>query len=284
MRPSDSLARVGRRLWFPSPPPYRGAGAASARSLAARPAVPAPASVRRVGDGSPGLRSPGRRPQTGQGLSGKEVARIPVSTSSPEIPYGGFSPVRLQGWPFRWRLPFDGSGQACSRHTLPRRRFASTLRARVHSIDAPALRREAVVRRAPPFERHARSAPGVLARVRVVVSRSFIASRPHPPHSRAPQDFAAVRLIPRAVAVRERVDAPRVVPSFRGLFLLGMSSSKTPERSSAVKHPASPPTTSAFAHLRRARHARPPTIRFTWAQLSGLPVRICYDLSSGLPP
>jgi hypothetical protein len=24
-----------------------------------------------------------------------------VSTTSPIIPYGGFSPVRLEGWPFR---------------------------------------------------------------------------------------------------------------------------------------------------------------------------------------
>jgi hypothetical protein len=39
--------------------------------------------------------------------SGKVVARkrasndADVSTTSPIIPYGGFSPVRLEGWPFR---------------------------------------------------------------------------------------------------------------------------------------------------------------------------------------
>jgi len=42
--------------------------------------------------------------------SGKVVARkrasndADVSTTSPIIPYGGFSPVRLEGWLFRQRL------------------------------------------------------------------------------------------------------------------------------------------------------------------------------------
>src|ERR1700704_4149698 len=28
-----------------------------------------------------------------------------VSSIPPIIPYGGFSPIRLEGWLFRWRLP-----------------------------------------------------------------------------------------------------------------------------------------------------------------------------------
>ena len=39
-------------------------------------------------------------------------------------------------------------------------------------------------------------------------------NRPHPPHSQARSDFAAMRLIPSAFAVRERLSDPRVVPSF----------------------------------------------------------------------
>jgi hypothetical protein len=39
--------------------------------------------------------------------------------------------------------------------------------------------------------------------------------RPHPSHSQARSDFAAVRLIPSAFAVRERLGDPRVVPNFR---------------------------------------------------------------------
>jgi hypothetical protein len=40
-------------------------------------------------------------------------------------------------------------------------------------------------------------------------------NRPHPPHSQARRDFAAVRVIRDALAVRERLGDPRVVPRFR---------------------------------------------------------------------
>jgi len=75
------------------------------------------------------------------------------------------------------------------------------------------------------------SAPGALAPVRVVLSRSFFAYRPHPPHSQAHRDFAALRLIRDAFAVRERRGDPRVVPSFRCPFLPGMPPPMSPERS-----------------------------------------------------
>jgi hypothetical protein len=60
-------------------------------------------------------------------------------------------------------------------------------------------------------------------------------NRPHPPHSRAHRDFTARRLIRDAFAVRERLGNPRVVPSFRCLFLPDMPSSTTPGSSTIHK-------------------------------------------------
>jgi hypothetical protein len=80
-----------------------------------------------------------------------------------------------------------------------------------------------------------RSTPGVLAPVRVILSRSIITYRPHPPHSQAHPDFAAVRLIRDALAVLVRLGDPRVVPCFYCLFLLDMPSSTTPG-SPSVSH------------------------------------------------
>ena len=60
-------------------------------------------------------------------------------------------------------------------------------------------------------------------------------NRPHPPHSRAPHDFAARRLIRGAFAVRERLGDPRAVPVFRCPFLSGMPSPKTPGSSDIHK-------------------------------------------------
>jgi hypothetical protein len=58
-------------------------------------------------------------------------------------------------------------------------------------------------------------------------------TRPHPPHSQAHRDFTARRLIRDAFAVRERRGDPRVVPSFRCIFLPGMPSSASPGSSSS---------------------------------------------------
>ena len=97
-----------------------------------------------------------------------------VSSILPIIPYGGFSPVRLEGWLIRRSLPVRRSAQACSRHTLVIVQFASVLRAlrgphRWHRSESGlrARWRTAMRRSAPPT-------PGALAQVRVVVSRSVI--------------------------------------------------------------------------------------------------------------
>src|SRR5207253_2816905 len=53
-----------------------------------------------------------------------------VSSTLPIIPYGGFSPIRLEGWPVGRCLPAHQQAQACSRHPLVDVWFASAFRAR----------------------------------------------------------------------------------------------------------------------------------------------------------
>jgi hypothetical protein len=89
------------------------------------------------------------------------------------------------------------------------------------------------------------SAPGVLARARVMVSRAV--NRPHPSHSLAHRDFTAWRLIRDAFAVRERLGDPRVVPGFRCSFLPDLPPSLTPGSSIIVSV--------AFAMDQGARHS-----------------------------
>jgi len=96
-------------------------------------------------------------------------------------------------------------------------------------------------------------------------------NRPHPPHSPAQRHFAALRFIGVAFAVPAGLGDQRVVPCFRWLFCLGMSSSMTPGTPSAA-------STQFFAHRRRWPSSlsdrlgvpNAPTIRFKWAPISGL--------------
>ena len=90
-----------------------------------------------------------------------------VSIIPSKIPYGGFSPVRLQGRHFRRGLPDDA--WPSHRAVYSRRSCSSWLQSSLAQCRGPQLDR------APPFERINRSAPGALAPVRVVVSRSIIA-------------------------------------------------------------------------------------------------------------
>jgi hypothetical protein len=83
-----------------------------------------------------------------------------------------------------------------------------------------------------------RSAPGALAPVRVVLSRSINACRPHPPHSRARRDFPAGLVIRGAFAVPFGLGSLRVVPCFRCSFLVSMSSSYVPGQSTGCLLPA----------------------------------------------
>ena len=147
------------------------------------------------------------------------------SSIPPIIPYGGFSPVRLQGW--RISGPSARrSAQACSRHPPAADGLSSPFVPRVAPVD-PALCRAEGFDCTAVVDDDA-TAPGALARVGLFCPGPSTLNRPHPPHSQARRDFTAWRLIRDAFAVRERLGDPRVVPCFRCSFLPDMPSSPTP--------------------------------------------------------
>jgi len=121
-----------------------------------------------------------------------------------QLPQGGFSPLRLEGWRIRRDLP----GTSFSLSLLPAYavRRPVCLRPSCFSVDPPkvgsvdAMYCTATRWNAPPT-------PGALAPVRVMLSRPSSLNRPHPPCSRAHRNFTARRLICDASAVRERLAA-----------------------------------------------------------------------------
>jgi len=99
-----------------------------------------------------------------------------VSIALPKIPYGEFSPVRLQGQPVRSRLRAQPRGQACSRHTRVTLQFASTLRTLPPRHRTPGTVSRQIRASACRCARGLASLPqGSLAPVRVMLSRSIIA-------------------------------------------------------------------------------------------------------------
>ena len=108
-------------------------------------------------------------------------------------------------------------GQACTRHTLTSHTVCihpsftpwpySISPIEVGQLDPVVYRRS---------DEYVVPAPGVLASVRVIVSRSIITySTPSAPLVGTHRDFTAMRLIRDAFAVRVRLGDPRLVPSFR---------------------------------------------------------------------
>jgi hypothetical protein len=129
------------------------------------------------------------------------------------------------------------------------------------------------------------SAPGALAQLQVMLSRSVIAYRPHPTHSPAHRDFT-VSAYTRCLAVRERLGDLRVVPGFRGSFLPGMPPSTIPgssdidrvQYSSRCRHGPSPKS-------ERLGTPNSPAIRFTrGVRFRGFLFRICCGLPGCSPP
>src|SRR5215471_18763945 len=153
---------------------------------------------------------------------------MPTSPRSPPIiPYGGFSPVRLEGWLSDGAFPRRRAAQACSRHTLATYWFASVLRAlrsypRMSRSVSGRLRADA-----PPWRVGNPPPQGSSLESGLCCPGPSSLNRPHPPHSRAHRDFAAKRLIRNAFAVRERLGDPRAVPGFRCPLLPDMPSSMT---------------------------------------------------------
>src|SRR3954453_3668352 len=137
-----------------------------------------------------------------------------VSSIPPLIPYGGFSPVRLEGWPFRRGLSGSPEGLDRSRHAPTDARFAVALRAPQHQSGCPVLRRAADHDDAPPWRVGRPPPQGPSLGSGLCCPGPSSLNRPHPPPSPAHRDFTAGRLIRDAFAVRERRGDPRVVPGF----------------------------------------------------------------------
>jgi hypothetical protein len=158
-----------------------------------------------------------------------------VSTIPPIIPYGGFSPVRLQGWYFRRRLP---RATVHSLSLLPAYADDSSVCFRPSCITwSPRESRSEPGRgldNAPPRRMGSPPPQGPSLGSGLCCPGPSSLNRPHPPHSRAHRDFTASRLIRHAFAVRERLIDPRVVPGFRCPFFPGMPPSMTPGSSASA--------------------------------------------------
>ena len=208
-----------------------------------------------------------------------------ASLRPPKIPYGGFSPVRLQGRLFRRRLPDPPSAQACSRHTLQVNQFASALRAprggRLPALSVAVLR--SVKHRHSSDLR--RSTPGALAPVRVILSRSLNTySAPCAPLAGTPR-FRRTTVYTRCPRCAGALQRPA---SGSGLSLAVPSLSCRPLGPRGVhgRLSSSPPAAAlAFAKRGTARHSQhlhhPLRVE---ARFRGFPVRFRYDLTGCSPP
>jgi hypothetical protein len=141
------------------------------------------------------------------------------------MPYGGFSPVRLQGQPVRSRLPGRHHGEACSRHARSVDQCASTLRTLPLRAYDPALcPGPPAPPRAAVREARASLPQGSLAPVRVLLSRPILAysdpirrSRRHAAMSRPSRLYATPSLSGSTSATRETFPAFPVALSIRAV-------------------------------------------------------------------
>ena len=133
-----------------------------------------------------------------------------------------------------------------------------------------------------------RFTPGALAPVRVIVSRPIHTySAPSVPLASTSRFHRhGLYEVSSLYVVSQRLGDPRVVPCFRWLFSIGMSSSKTPG-----SRPAAP--TQSFTDHTGLRPFRtvsalpsPSTLRFSWrSRFRGLTtVRMRYNLPTCSPP
>ena len=183
-----------------------------------------------------------------------------VSIIPPKIPYGGFSPVRLQGWCISTRLP------ASRRPRVAPSRFASCLRAHrfqlfvLRSVSCSCVLKHYHSAATPLYPSGPSSGPGSV----VPVHRHLCGPiRPARRHRRT------VELIARFRCTFPLGD-PRLVPCFRYAFFLNMSPSTTPGVQ-RLHAPSSFPTNDGL-RLFSADSGLPsiPQIRSTWGYLSEL--------------
>jgi hypothetical protein len=170
-----------------------------------------------------------------------------VSSFPPIIPYGGFSPVRLEGWCFGRSLSSGSASSSRAQHTLTTRRFAFVLRAPRHMLGVPALCRGRLRIDAPPWRLGSPPPQGSSLETGFCCPSPSSLNRPHPPHSPAHRDFAAWRLIRDAFAVRERTWRPASGSVLSLPLLLDMQSSTT----------AGSPSAAHTQFLRRQRRPSP---------------------------
>ncbi len=149
---------------------------------------------------------------------------------------------RTAGFPqYGWKVGLSGSAFPHVAQVKPApgmpctsRRFASTLRALRCPTLRPALCRNSGLGGALPFEESTPLPQRSSLRSGFYCPSPSTLTRPHPSHSQAHPDFAALRFIRDALAVLVRLGDPRVVPCFHCTFLLGMPSSTTTGSPSAV--------------------------------------------------
>jgi len=173
-----------------------------------------------------------------------------VSIAPPKIPYGGFSPVRLQGRYFRRGLP--------SSRVLPSAGLPSPFVPIADHVASPycAGERGALVHLRSSGFRH--STPGVLAPVRVLVSRSICTyltpCAPLAGTSRLHRS-AAYTGCHRCAPVLRRLGNPRLVLSFRG-WSFATGRPLGPRGTLRLLVPSTSPKTLAFNSKEPSRHSR----------------------------
>ena len=162
------------------------------------------------------------------------VAHNPLESGGNEARFGlGMMPTfprsplsfRTAGFPqYGWRagisdqaFPPRRTVQASSQHTLSTRWLAFALRASRRKLYTPARSRGWLLADAPPWRLGSPPPQGSSLGTKLCCLGPSSLNRPPPPHSRAPRDFAARRLIREVCAVRERTKQP---PSGSGLSLI----------------------------------------------------------------
>ena len=176
----------------------------------------------------------------------------------------GFPSVRLEDVHVRWDLPDRPLAEAGSRHTRMAGQFVATLRVGGPPCLASSESGKVGQHRHRNIGLGQPAPQGSSLRSGLFCPSPSSLNRPHPSHSQARPDFAAVRLIPSAFAVRERLSDPRVVPSFHCLLSTNMSSSMTPEIQWLQSSSSFTIGDGLRVDLKTLGILNSPTIRFTW--------------------